>query len=252
MPSTLTKTSRNESATDSGNNPNGGVRSPPRAFRPPPDGFVDAIDGVAAIVDCESDLPSPHLSPFRLVNFLLREWPYLTMLALALFGVAYTSISRQGMVTYWIILAPFFGLISVLARWRDVQSVKARWQLFQTQGLHWLAVILATYLIFVSDVENIMNSDASALMVMTVLALGTFTAGVIAHAWRICVVGVALGLAVPAIAWLEEATLLLMLLVVLAMSALVGLFYLHARSREVDHQWQRSHRMQQAHPGAKA
>lgn len=177
------------------------------------------------MVDHESDVPGSHASRFGVVGFLLREWPYIAMLVLALFGVAYTSMARQAMTTYWIALAPFFGLICVVARWGDIQGTKPHWQLIQTQALHWLAVVLAMYLVFVSDVKQIMNSDASALVVLTVLALGTFTAGVHVAAWRVCLVGVVLGLGVPAIAWLEESTLLLVLLAIVLI-AIAVLFYL--------------------------
>jgi hypothetical protein len=52
-------------------------------------------------------------------------------------------------------------------------------------------------------------------------ALGTFTAGIITGAWRICLVGFLMGLEVPAIAWLEESMLLLILLLALAIIAMV-------------------------------
>ena len=42
------------------------------------------------------DLPS-HRAAIR--PFLLREWPYLAMLALSLFGVAYTSIAHKPLST---------------------------------------------------------------------------------------------------------------------------------------------------------
>ena len=71
-----------------------------------------------------------------------------------------------------------------------------------------------------------MNSDANALTVLAVLALATFTAGIHAEAWRICVVGAVLGLAIPAIAWLETSTVLILL--VLALLIVVAVFiFLH-------------------------
>lgn len=168
-----------------------------------------------------------HASRARIVTFLRREWAYLTMVTLVLFGVALTSISWPGMATYWMVLTPLFGLFCVAAQWGDVQDLKARWRLVQRQVLHWFGVILAMNLVFVSDVEKIMNSDASGLMVLTVFALGTFSAGIITGAWRISLVGFLMGLEVPAIAWLEESTLLLILLLVLAIIGIVLAFYLH-------------------------
>jgi hypothetical protein len=173
--------------------------------------------------DYDSDTYSTHELRFSLRSFLVRDWPYLAMLTLALFGVAYTSIARQAMTTYWIALAPFFAIFCVITRWRDVAGEQRRWQLIKTEGFHWIAVIVAMYLVFVSDVRQMMSSDASALMVLTLLALGTFLAGVHIGAWRICLVGTVLAAAVPAIAWLEQATLLLFLaaIVIVSVVALV-------------------------------
>ena len=180
------------------------------------------------MVDYESDDDDPKASRFSLRAFLIRDWPYLAMLALALFGVAYTSIARQAMTHYWIVLAPLFAVICVITRWREVEGKAPHWHLIQTEALHWVAVLVAMYIVFVADVKQQMSSDASALVLLTLLALGTFTAGVHVAAWRICFVGVVLALAVPAIAWLEQATLLL-LLIAIVLVAIVVSYVMHNR-----------------------
>jgi hypothetical protein len=178
------------------------------------------------MVDYDTDDDGPKAS--RLRAFVIRDWPYFAMLALALFGVAYTSIARQGMTTYWIFVAPFFAVICVITRWQDVEGKAQHWHLIQTEGLHWVAVIAAMYIVFVADVKQMMNSDASALMLLMLLALGTFTAGVHVAAWRICLVGVVLAITVPAIAWLEQATLLLVLIATVLV-AIAVLYVMHHR-----------------------
>lgn len=160
---------------------------------------------------------------------LLRHWPYFAMLALVLFGVAYTSVMRREMTIYWIVLAPFFGLISIAGGWRDAETAEERFRLIRTQALHWGGVLAAMYLVFIGDVRQIMSSDASALIVLTVLALGCFTAGVHTGDWRMSLVGVLLGLAVPAIAWLELSTLLILLIVVVVI-AIAALVYFRERA----------------------
>ena len=75
-----------------------------------------------------------------------------------------------------------------------------------------------------------MNTDAGGLAELTVLALGTFTAGVHIAAWRICLVGVILGAGVPGIAWLEQSALLLAL-VGLVVVALAAPFLWHRRKQ---------------------
>ena len=123
---------------------------------------------------------------FSLRSIVARDWPYVLMLVLAIFGVAYTNFARQAMTGYWIILAPVFGLICVAARWRQHESSRSQVKLIVTQALHWTAVVFAMYLVFVADVKQMMSDFASSLMVLTVLALGTFTAGIHVGAWRIC------------------------------------------------------------------
>ena len=81
------------------------------------------------------------------------------------------------MTIYWIALVPFIGVICVVSRWRDAENREQRLRLIWTQALHWGAVLLAMRLMFVADVGRMMNADGSALAALTVLALGTFTAG---------------------------------------------------------------------------
>jgi hypothetical protein len=132
------------------------------------------------------------------------------------------------MTMYWIALAPFIGVICVVTRWRDAENREQRLRLIWTQALHWGAVLLAMHLMFVADVSRMMNADGSALAALTVLALGTFTAGVHIGAWRICLVGIVLGAGVPAIAWLEQSALLL-LLVVVVLVAVIAPFFWHGK-----------------------
>jgi hypothetical protein len=64
-----------------------------------------------------------------------------------------------------------------------------------------------------------LSADATGLTILTLLALGTFVAGVHIQAWQICVLGAVMALGVPAIAWIERSELLL-LLAVLALAAI--------------------------------
>ena len=184
------------------------------------------------MMDPQPDNTAPDAWRFNTRAFLVREWPYLLVLILALFGVAYTSFSKTPITTYWIVLAPFIGLICVITRWRDSENREQRLRLIWTQALHWAAVLVAMHLMFVADVSRMMNADASALAALTVLALGTFTAGVHIAAWRICVVGIVLALGVPAIAWLEQSTLLLLLIAVVVVAVIAPFFWHHTRSAQ--------------------
>jgi hypothetical protein len=170
----------------------------------------------------ESTLSGSPLSPRTLLK---RELPYLLMLILALFGIAYTSFSRTPLTLYWVVLAPVIGVICVVTRWPDTRDRDARLRLVWTQALHWTAVLLAMHLMFVADVARMMNADASALAVLTLLALGTFTAGIHIASWRICLVGLIMGVGVPGIAWLEQSALLLLLAALALIAAVAPLVW---------------------------
>ena len=184
------------------------------------------------MTDPQTDKPAPGVWRFNMRAFLIREWPYLLVLILALFGVAYTSFSKTPITIYWIVLAPCIGVICVITRWSDAESREQRLRLIWTQALHWAAVLVAMHLMFVADVSRMMNADASALAALTVLALGTFTAGIHIASWRICLVGVVLALGVPAIAWLEQSTLFLLLVVVVLLAAIAPFFWHSKRTSE--------------------
>jgi hypothetical protein len=155
--------------------------------------------------------PGPNPWPVKARHFLMRQWLYLAMLVLAMFGVAYNSVTRRPMTLYWLALAPFIGFVCVLTRWPAMMDRDQRLHLVWTQALHWGAVLTAMNLLYVADVGQMMSTDTRALYVLTLLAFGTFTAGVHIGAWRICLVGVILAIGVPAIAWLEQSALLLLL-----------------------------------------
>src|SRR5208282_619951 len=94
-----------------------------------------------------------------------------------------------------------------------------RVRLIWTQVLHWAAFLVAMNLVLVSDVQQMLNADATGLAILVLLALGTFVAGVHSLSWQTCALGVLMALSVPAIAWIEESALVLLLAAV----ALVGL-----------------------------
>jgi len=156
-------------------------------------------------------------------SWLLRDLPYAIMLALALGGIVLTAFRGPTPYFYWMALAPIYGLISVIAGWRRLDTGRERLQLVVTQALHWLAFVGAMWLMFLPQVRGIENDNATTLTLLILLALGTFVAGVHARAWRVCAVGGFLALAVPAVAWIQESAALLLVVAVLA--AVVGIVF---------------------------
>ena len=163
-------------------------------------------------------------------RWLLRDLPYAAMLALALGGIVLTSFRGPTTYFYWMALAPIYGLISVVAGWGRLDTGSERTQLVVTQALHWLAVVAAMWLMFLPQVRGVENDNATSLSLLILLALGTLLAGVHARAWRVCSIGAFLAIAVPAVAWIQESAVLLLVGVVLV--ALVGFAFWWVWHRE--------------------
>jgi len=143
---------------------------------------------------------------------LLRKLPYLLVLALTVFGIAYTSVADQPLDFFWEFVAVSTGILCVTTGWTRAETRQARGRLMWTQAVHWVAIFVAMNILFLSPVQRLLPSPATSLALLLLLALGTFLAGI--HvSWQICVLGVVMALLVPAIAWLKGSALFLVLAV---------------------------------------
>jgi hypothetical protein len=163
--------------------------------------------------DTEVDGPSSKAS------FLQRRLPYIVVLALAIAGVAFTNISTQPLTGYWEFMALVTGILCVVTEWKGTADRQARLKLIQTQALHWVAILVTMNIVLLSGVRVMLPAPATSLVLLTLLALGTFLAGVNLPSLPICFLGLAMALVVPAIAWLKQSALFL----VLAAIFLIGL-----------------------------
>jgi hypothetical protein len=145
------------------------------------------------------------------LQWFLHDIFYIAMLVLALIGVVFRL-----PVSYWVILIPVFGVITIAEGWSHFADRTEQLGLVYRVALNWCALLLAIYLLSNDGVRGVMNANATALSMITLLALGTFVAGVQARVWQICAVGGFLFLSVPGLGWLDQSPLLL--------TAVTGLF----------------------------
>lgn len=154
----------------------------------------------------------------RRVSFWLQELPFIIVLALTIGGVAYSSLFALPLVNYWVFMAAVLAIVCISTGWPHAHDNKAKIRMIWTQAFHWLAFLVAMGILFIPSVQTLISPAASGLALLTLLALGTFVAGV--HvAWQLCFLGIVMGLCVPAIAWLQQSSLVL----VLAAIALAGI-----------------------------
>ena len=174
----------------------------------------------------------PHAAPGNTphVSFWIRELPFSLVLILTLLGVAYTSFSKQPIVIYWELLAPLIALVCIGAGWDEAGDNNARLRLVGTQALHWLAFIFVMNMLLLPNVQRIFSAQATALAIFTLLALGTFTAGVQVLSWQVCLLGLIMALGIPAIAWIENSALLVVLIVG-AVVGVIAVIWWHFRQK---------------------
>jgi hypothetical protein len=152
-------------------------------------------------------------------GFLQKQLPYIAVLTLAISGVAYTNVSRQPLVGYWEFLALAMGVLCVVTEWAALDEKQARFRLIWTQALHWAAVLVTMNVMLLPGVQQLLPALATGLVLLMLLALGTFLAGLNLLSLQICFLGTALALAVPAISWVKQSVLF----VILAAVFLIGL-----------------------------
>jgi hypothetical protein len=132
-------------------------------------------------------------------------------------------VSHRPLIGYWQFLAVAIGLVCVANGWLHIHDPKARFRMVWTQALHWVAFLVAMNIVLLANVQLTLTATATSLTLLMLLALGTFVAGV--HiSWQICALGLVMALLVPAIAWLTQSALLLLLILV-AILGLVTTFW---------------------------
>jgi hypothetical protein len=186
---------------------------------------MDGIDGVNSTEAVAKSFPAyPDIghetsqNPSATQSHVVLRWlrhdiPFISMLLLALFGVVFRL-----PVIYWVILTPVFAVISIAAGWFHFTTRRERFGLVFRLALDWCALLLAIYLLSNAGVQGVLNVNATSLAMMTLLALGTFVAGVQARVWQISAVGGALFAVIPSLAWLERSPLLFTAVAIVAIA----------------------------------
>ena len=164
--------------------------------------------------------PADPKSWFNAAGFLRSKLPYIAVLALAIFGVAYTSFSHQPLNGFWEFLTIAIGFVCVTTAWPYTSDRQARLRLIWTQVAHWVTILVSMNIVLLPGFQRLLPVPATSLVLLMLVALGTFLAGINLLSLQICFLGLAMALSVPAIAWLKQSALFLLLAAV----ALIGLF----------------------------
>ena len=99
-------------------------------------------------------------------SFLWRRLPYIAVLLLTLFGVAYTSMAQQPLAGFWEALAVLVGVLCVTTAWSTIPDRAGRVQLIWKQAAHWAAILFAMNIVLLSGVQKMLTSPATGLALL--------------------------------------------------------------------------------------
>jgi hypothetical protein len=77
-------------------------------------------------------------------------------------------------------------------------------------------------------VQRMFTAGTTGLTIFTLLALGTFTAGVHVLSWQVCLLGLIMAIGIPAIAWVENSAFIFVLLAAV-IAGIGGVLWWHFR-----------------------
>jgi hypothetical protein len=146
----------------------------------------------------------------------VEEIAFIALLLLAIGGMAVTDYSARSGLSYWLVVIPLFAAVSIFSGWRrasaDGKNVGA---VLLSQLLHWGALVLAVYLIYLLERTGRLNREDAGLVALLSLSLTTVLAG-IHFDRRLAVLGILLAIGTASAALVEEFFWILLIPTVLA------------------------------------
>lgn len=165
----------------------------------------------------------------------------LIMLVFSFVGLVIADIEKNGAWIYWRVMVPFFAVLCLWLSWylrrkkHSLSPIKI-WH----EVLHWLGLVFCVYLVSVFVQMGIMGRLDASLMVITLLALTTFIAGIYVE-FTFIPIGIMLGIFAFAAALTEEYLYSVMLPITLGVAGIMvwmihKMKKKHHKEEESDHQ----------------
>jgi hypothetical protein len=153
-------------------------------------------------------------------SLLLREWPFVLLYVLALACMGLTNADAVRSSFYWQLLIPVTGVVAIFVGWGMVEP-GMRTEMVIKQVLHWGAVLVAVWLLFLPVLDAFLNDQAHSFVVVYVLGLAAVLDGVHWN-WKMAVFGAFLIFSAIIMAFLQDAALAIS--VTAAVVAVAGTF----------------------------
>jgi len=162
----------------------------------------------------------------RFLQLSVYEYLQLALLVLVVIGVGISYFLPDKSYRYWVAMVPIFGIACTSSEWSRLRRQNLGiWKTVRNQLIHWFGVLVSVYLVHMLLNIQLLTKQNAGLVVLLVLALGTFLAG-LQLGWRLYVLGAFLWIILVMAAYLQG-SLWVMILVGVVMISL----FLYLRSR---------------------
>src|ERR1700679_2772739 len=116
----------------------------------------------------------PHRRGTRKWISLLAELPYFAIVVIGIVGVAWTNMLGVSVATYWVTMTPIAALLCVCVGWAHLPLGRLRLEMVAIQIGQWAAVLVAMYLIHVSNSDGLVSNEAGGGVLPASAAVGVF------------------------------------------------------------------------------
>ena len=128
---------------------------------------------------------------------------FVTLILLALLGMAITNFSPADAHIYWLLMTLVFAFAAITTGWQRADDKQAKAKLVTSQLFHWGSTLIAVMVIYAFLHSGQIQNETVSLMILLILSLSTFLDGI--HVgWHFYLLGILLGISTVIITYLDE------------------------------------------------
>ncbi len=128
----------------------------------------------------------------------------IVLILLSIIGIGIVDYFPEYSRHYWFAMVLVFAGACLILEWSRARGKGQKWTtIVKTQLLLWVGLLLAVQIVFLLQRTRGLNNENTGLIILLLLALTTFFAGV-NLGWRLLLVAIFLGLALIGAVYLEQ------------------------------------------------
>lgn len=153
-------------------------------------------------------------------TFFLVQLPFIILYITTLCLVALTEHDFGSVKLYWQMFILCIALVSILSGWHSAGTGRQEKSLYVLKQLmHWGVTLVMIRLLYTHDFKDFLDNELAGFIMLYVMGLSAMLAGIHSD-WKIGVFGIFLTLSALSLGWLEDNT---MLLTVVSIIAVIGI-----------------------------